>query len=126
MTLFCLRWSQLYANIFFIILLVRQGEHMSNRFPLAVALVLMSVCAARPCAAQAPGTFSAAINYSAGPPLIPSNTGYLFGGIGAFDPHVGDFNGDGKLDLIVGASCAGTSLPTCPSTSGYGIAVYLA
>src|SRR5437588_4830874 len=66
-------------------------------------------------AAQTKGTFSAGINYPAGPATVPSNTGFLFGGIGPLEVHTGDFNGDGKPDVVVAASC---SAPTFPSGSG--------
>ena len=63
-------------------------------------------------AAQTKGTFEAGINYPAGPATVPSNTGYLLGGISPLEAHAQDsnghpldFNGDGKPDVVVAASC---------------------
>src|SRR5690348_12446373 len=87
-------------------------------------------------AAQTKGTFQAGINYPAGPATVPSNTGYLFGGILPLEAHSQDsnghpldFNSDGKPDVVIAAACtsaAGGSygLPNCPA-NGYAIVVYL-
>jgi len=50
------------------------------------------------------GTFRAAVNYASG-------------GQGAYSISVGDFNGDGKLDLVVANGCAGSDC----STGGVGV-----
>src|SRR5438128_1355631 len=79
-------------------------------------------------AAQTKGTFQAGINYPAGPATVSSNTGYLAGGITPLEAHTGDFNGDGKPDVVVAASCGpasnGYGIPGCPA-SGYAVVVYL-
>jgi hypothetical protein len=79
--------------------------------------------------AQTKGTFAAGINYPAGPATVPSNTGYLFGGISPIEVHVGDFNGDGKADIVAAASCGsggngGAGILNCPA-SGNAAVVYL-
>ena len=73
--------------------------------------------------AQNKGTFQAGIDYSAGPATVSSNTGYLGSGILPLEAHIGDFNGDGKPDVVVAAGCGG-GYPGCPA-SGYAIVVYL-
>jgi len=55
--------------------------------------------------AQMKGTFQAGINYPAGPATNPSNTGFLLGGIQPIEVHTGDFNGDGKPDVVIAADC---------------------
>ena len=87
--------------------------------------------------AQTKGTFAAGINYPAGPATVPSNTGYLLGGISPIEVHTQDskgnpldFNGDGKPDVVIAANCANGNgngsygIPNCPA-SGYAIVVYL-
>lgn len=100
---------------------------------LPVFLMLMLITAAVAAPAQTKGTFQAGINYPAGPATVPSNTGYLFGGISPTEVHTGDFNGDGKPDVVVAASCAqaaspagsgSAGIPGCP-TAGYAVVVYL-
>lgn len=79
-------------------------------------------------AAQAKGTFQAGSNYPAGPATVPSNMGYLLGGISPFETHIGDFNGDGKPDVVVAASCgyppSGYGIPGCPASND-AVVVYL-
>jgi hypothetical protein len=84
-------------------------------------------------AAQNKGTFQAGINYPAGPATVPSNTGYLFGGITPLEVHTGDFNGDSKPDVVMAAACSvptspsgsgSAGIPGCPA-SGYPVVVYL-
>src|SRR2546427_2070103 len=96
---------------------------------LAIVVLLSTAFAA----AQSKGTFQAGINYPAGPATVPSNTGYLFGGISPIETHTGDFNGDGKPDVVVAANCSAPTLPSgsgsagipgCPN-SGSAIVVYL-
>src|SRR5882672_10368498 len=82
-----------------------------------------------PCTAQTKGTFRAGINYSSGPATIPSNTGFLLGGILPLEVHSGDFNGDGKPDLALAVACGAPGggapgYPGCPD-SGYPVAIYL-
>jgi len=67
--------------------------------PLFVLGALVSPFAA----AQNGGNFVAGINYPAGPPEGPSNTGYWGGEIYPVEVHTGDFNGDGKVDVVVAA-----------------------
>ena len=81
--------------------------------------------------AQTLGSFQAGINYSAGPPTIASNTGFLFGGIGPVEAHTRDsneryldFNGDGIPDVVVAASCTAYEFTGCPQ-SGYAVLTYL-
>jgi hypothetical protein len=74
--------------------------------------------------AQTKGTFKAAIDYSAGPATIASNTGYLGGGIQPFDERVADVNGDGKPDVVIAAGCVSYGIPNCPA-SGNAVVVYL-
>ena len=91
-------------------------------------------------AAQAKGTFQAGIDYPAGPATVPSNTGFLFGGILPLEAHVQDskgnsldFNGDGQPDVVMAAACSAPTFPAgsgsagipgCPA-SGYSVVVYL-
>lgn len=71
------------------------------------------------------GSFTGAANYPAGAPVTPTNTGYLQGGISPVDSAKGDFNGDGKMDVVVLASCSSLNFPTCPRENGTVVAVYL-
>lgn len=80
--------------------------------------------------AQNRGTFEGSLNYPAGAPAVASNTGFLIGGVSPTEVHTGDFNGDGKLDIVAVATCSlatngSYGVPTCP-VSGSAIAVYLA
>jgi hypothetical protein len=80
-------------------------------------------------AAQNLQSYVAGINYPAGPPVTPSNTNYWFGGISPFEVHTGDFNGDGKIDVVVAANCAlggngSSGILDCPA-SGSAVVVYL-
>jgi FG-GAP-like repeat len=81
-------------------------------------------------AAQNVEDFVAGINYPAGPPVGPSNTGYWFGGISPVEVHIGDFNGDGKPDVVVAASCSlfsgngSSGISNCPA-NGSAVVVYL-
>jgi FG-GAP-like repeat len=97
--------------------------------PEAVFFAILMSVAAPISAAQTKGTFRAGIDYSAGPPTIPSNTGYLSGGIMPLDAHTADINGDGKPDLVIAAACSAggggaPGIPNCPA-SGYALVVYL-
>lgn len=74
--------------------------------------------------AQNGGDFVAGINYLAGPPAGPTNTGYWFYGIYPVEVHTGDFNGDGKPDVVMAASCGLSGIPNCPA-SGSAVVVYL-
>lgn len=102
-----------------------------SRTPAAAAVffaILMSL-AAPTSGAQTKGTFRAAIDVSAGPATIASNTGYLGGGIQPFDERVADVNGDGKPDVVIAAGCVlggggSYGIPNCPG-SGNAVVVYL-
>ena len=74
--------------------------------------------------AQNGGNFVAGINYPAGPPTIPTNTGYWLGGVSPVEIHTGYFNAVGKFGLVTAASCAYSSFPACP-LNGSLIVVYL-
>ena len=90
-----------------------------------VALLLTGSILASPCVlAQGKGSYVAGINYPAGPPTIPTNTGFWLGGISPVEIHTGDVNGDGKPDVVVAASCAYSSFPDCPLNASL-VAVYL-
>ena len=78
--------------------------------------------------AQNGGNFLAGINYSTGFPTTPTDAGYYQAGIIPVQVLTGDFNGDGKLDLVEAVSCEAPYLPDCPTSDlGYPgvIAVYL-
>src|ERR1039458_7131968 len=102
----------------------------STRLSLVVSVaILVTVILVPNSQAQNEGTFVGAVNYPAGAPTVPSNTGYLIGGVVPTEVHTGDFNGDGKLDVIAAVNCSlgaggGYGLPNCPA-SGYTVAVYL-
>jgi hypothetical protein len=69
--------------------------------------------------AQTKGSFVAGINYPAG-----VWTGSYTGGVLPIDTQLGDFNGDGKQDLVAIARCV--SLPQCPSPGQeWTVAVYV-
>jgi hypothetical protein len=97
---------------------------------LALMLVLVFSPLVSPfAAAQNVEDFVAGINYPAGPPVGPSNTSYWFGGISPVEVHTGDFNGDGKPDVVVAASCSalgngGSGISNCPA-NGSAVVVYL-
>jgi hypothetical protein len=92
----------------------------------AIALSILPLATA-----QNGGNFFAGINYSAGFPVNPTYAGgYYGGGISPVQVLSGDFNGDGKLDLVEAVSCEAPYLPNCPATDisgGYQgvVAVYL-
>jgi hypothetical protein len=80
-----------------------------------------------PCAhAQGLGPYAAGINYPAGPPTIPTNTGYWLGGISPVEIHSGYFSAVGKFGVIAAASCGYSygSFPAC-TNNGSLIVVYL-
>src|ERR1039457_3788714 len=81
-----------------------------------------------PCAhAQGLGPYAAGINYPAGPPTAPTNTGYWIGGFSPVEIHTGYFNFSGVPKLGVIAAAESGYNPwflACPS-SGSLIAVYL-
>ena len=88
-------------------------------------LAVSALLSASVATAQNKGTFQAGVNHPAGPPTVPSNTGFLGGGILPLEVHTGDFNGDGKPDVVVAAACtSGSGIANCPA-SGYAVAVYL-
>jgi hypothetical protein len=106
---------------------------MRSRQPIIPLFVVSIIFCASFAPAQTKGTFQAGINYPAGPATVPSNTGYLFGGISPIETHIGDFNGDGKPDIVLAASCSQPSspagsgyagIPGCPA-SNYAVVVYL-
>lgn len=93
--------------------------------------ILLFACLAGSASAQTKGTYQAATSTPAGPATIPSNTGFLFGGIQPVQIVAGDFNGDGKQDFVAGASCLGPAvpgfdvgIPNCPSNEA-AIVTYL-
>jgi len=104
------------------------------------AVLVLVTFVSQPLVAQSKGTFQAGIDYPAGPATVFSNTGSLFGGISPLEVHTRDskgnpldFNGDGKPDVVVAASCSAPTLPSgsgsagipgCPA-SGYAVVVYL-
>ena len=74
--------------------------------------------------AQSGGAYAAGINYPAGPPTPPNDNGDAIGGISPMDIHYGDFNGDGKQDVLVGATCSYTDVAGCPESNS-AVVVYL-
>src|SRR6185369_15555788 len=103
---------------------------------LALSLSCTLLLSGTLCVAQNRGSFAGSMDVSAGPPTVPSNTGYLGGGIAPLDAHTRDanghgldLNGDGKADAIVAADCSdpvngAPGIVGCPST-GYAIVAYL-
>jgi hypothetical protein len=96
---------------------------------MSVASILLIMPCGPYAGAQAKGTFQAGINYPTGPATVPSNTGFLLGGIMPLAVHTGDFNGDGKPDLALAVACTSPGggsygYPGCPA-NGYPIAIYL-
>src|SRR5579863_3475884 len=76
---------------------------MATGFPLgrlACFLFSLSFCGSAPLAAQVAreGNFSPAVETKSCQPFFPSN--HYLTSTGAFAPAIGDFNGDGKLDLV--------------------------
>jgi hypothetical protein len=89
----------------------------------AVLLIIGSLIT--PCVrGQGRGAYAAGINYPAGPPTIPTNTGYWLGGTSPTEIHTGYFNAVGKSGVVMAASCAYNSFPACTS-NGSLIVVYL-
>jgi hypothetical protein len=101
------------------------------RFVIAILILIFAFAICGPAFAQNKGTYQAAISTPAGPATIPSNTGFLLGGIQPIQGVTGDFNGDGKADAVYLASCSqGTAngqygIPNCPSFNGSVVATYL-
>ena len=87
-------------------------------------LLLVSMSMSARMLAQGIGPYVAGVNYPAGPPPGPSNTGYWLGGISPVEIHYGDVNGDGKSDVIAASNCAYYPFTGCP-INGSIIAVYL-
>ena len=73
---------------------------------------------------QSRGTFTGAVNYPAGPPVVPTNTGFLLGGVEPVEAKLGDVNGDGKPDVIVAAGCSSSTFSS-QCANGSAVAVYL-
>jgi len=89
---------------------------------LKIAILGLTLASIAPASsAQNRGAFVAGINYPAGPPTVPTNTGFYIGGVAPVDSKTGDFNGDGRPDLVVAANCG--NFAQC--TNGTGVAVYL-
>lgn len=107
------------------------GKEKTMQFFRFTLLTVFVLCAASFAAAQTKGTFQAATTVSAGPATIPSNTGFLLGGISPIQGVTGDFNGDGKADAVYLASCSqGSSngqygIPNCPAFNGSVVVSYL-
>jgi hypothetical protein len=90
----------------------------------SLAFLLIVVNIVSPCAhAQGRGSYVAGINYPAGPPTSATNTFFWVGGISPVQIRYGDFNGDGKLDVVVAASCQAPYFPACGN--GSAVVVYL-
>ncbi len=98
----------------------------TRRLALRVAITTLTLFCLDPSSpAQNRGSYVAGINYPAGPPTVPTNTGYWLGGIAPYDVHTGDFNGDGKMDVVVAAECS-SSVPNCSASNELNVvAVYL-
>src|SRR5579862_6002843 len=91
-------------------------------FVIAISTLIFAFAICGPAFAQSKGTYQAATSTPAGPATIPSNTGYLFGGITPVQIVAADVNGDGKQDFVAGGSCdQGTAsgaagLASCPGS----------
>ena len=72
---------------------------------------------------QAAGKFVAGINYPAGLPNSPTNTGLLIGGLTPEQTLTGDFNGDGIPDIVMTAGCSLGYSVNC--VNGSAVAVFL-
>jgi hypothetical protein len=88
-------------------------------------LMLVSISISPRVLAQDRGSYSAAINYPAGPPTSPTNTNFYLGGISPLEIHYGDFNGDGKLDVIAASNCGYYPFNAWCPINGSIIVVYL-
>jgi hypothetical protein len=92
-------------------------------------LLISALSIATTCFSQNGGNFFGGINYAAG--ITPQEVFDEIGGKGlgynpGFEPvqaQVGDFNNDGKLDIVLAGGCTTTFSPLC--TNGSAIAVYL-
>jgi hypothetical protein len=79
----------------------------ATRLALVVSVAILVMVSLVPISqAQNKGAFVGAVNYPAGAPTVPSNTGFLIGGVAPTEVHTGDFNGDGNLDVIAAVSCS--------------------
>lgn len=97
----------------------------TQRLCYVAILVLVSISVGPRICAQGLGPYVAGVNFPAGPPSAPTNTGFWIGGISPVEIHYGDFNGDGKLDVVAASNCGYNPwFLACP-LSGSVIAVYL-